>query len=50
MKASAELIFLGVDETRIVVLPGGFELRAFDADERGDFAGCVVRCHADLPL
>src|ERR1700723_4746871 len=34
----AELVFLCVDEMRIVVLPGRFELRAVNSDERRDVA------------
>src|ERR1700676_42537 len=51
-KTDAELILLGVDEVRIVVLSRGFELAAFRANHGGVFAvsGAVPRGFAVVRL
>jgi len=36
-KTNTHLVLLGVDEVRIVVLAGGFQLRAFGAEEAWRF-------------
>src|ERR1700682_5483633 len=38
-KPQAQFVLLGVNEARIVVLTGGFELRAFRSKKRSEFSG-----------